>query len=250
MKKLGSRPDGALLSAETVKDYQLHPGDLVRLRLQNGKTHRYQVVPFHYVGVAKEFPTAPRDSFVVVNQNYMSKATSDPSINTFLLQTNQSPPTVAKRVQNVVGTQANVTNIDQSRHVIGSNLTAVELGGLTRIELGFALVLAAAACGVTLALGFRERRRTFARARREAAPPGRVRVERDRVRDRGRRRARSTRRDVHGMGPDEDPHRGVRPTARPCGGAGPVPDRRVGADRCCGRRGGIRLHPRAAVVQA
>ena len=46
--------------------------------------------------------------------------------------------------------------------MIGSNLTAVELSGLTRIELGFSLVLAAAASGLALGLGSQERRRTFA----------------------------------------------------------------------------------------
>ena len=43
-----------------------------------------------------------------------------------------------------------------------SNLTAVELSGLTRVELAFALLLAVAASGLALALGFRERRRTYA----------------------------------------------------------------------------------------
>jgi putative ABC transport system permease protein len=46
--------------------------------------------------------------------------------------------------------------------VVGSNLTAVELSGLTKVELGFALVLAAAASGLALGLGFAERRRAFA----------------------------------------------------------------------------------------
>jgi putative ABC transport system permease protein len=55
-----------------------------------------------------------------------------------------------------------VTDIATQRKVVGSNLTAVELSGLTKVELGFALVLAAAASGLALGLGFRERRRTFA----------------------------------------------------------------------------------------
>jgi putative ABC transport system permease protein len=38
----------------------------------------------------------------------------------------------------------------------------VELSGLTRVELGFALALAIAATGLALGLGFQERRRTFA----------------------------------------------------------------------------------------
>ena len=37
----------------------------------------------------------------------------------------------------------------------------MELSGLTRIELGFTLVLAAAASGLALGPGFQERRRTF-----------------------------------------------------------------------------------------
>ena len=41
-------------------------------------------------------------------------------------------------------------------------MTAVDLDGLTRVELGFALALGAAATGLTLWLGLTERRRTFA----------------------------------------------------------------------------------------
>src|SRR5690348_8758621 len=65
MHSLAHRPDGVLVSAETVRDFQLRPGDLLRLRLQDGRTKQFRTVPFHYVGVANEFPTAPRDSFFV-----------------------------------------------------------------------------------------------------------------------------------------------------------------------------------------
>src|SRR5262249_11465097 len=70
--------------------------------------------------------------------------------------------TVAAEATRTVGTSARVSDITDSRRVVGSNLTAVELSGLTRIELGFALALAIAATGFALALGFAERRRTFA----------------------------------------------------------------------------------------
>jgi putative ABC transport system permease protein len=171
---LAAHPDGVLVSAETVRDFQLQPGDRINLRLQNGATNAYRTVPFHYVGIVKEFPTAPRDSFFVTNASYVARATGTAAVGTFLIQTDgSSPTTVARRIASGVGAGAGakVTNIDQQRKIVGSNLTAVELTGLTRIELGFALVLAVAASGLALALGFQERRRTFALAGALGARP-------------------------------------------------------------------------------
>ena len=163
MRQLATRPDSVLVSAETVHDFQLNPGDLIRLRLQDGRTKRYRTVPFHYAGVANEFPTAPTDSFLVANAAYVAKATGSDAVGTFLVQTHgASPGTVAQRVRKVVGTGAQVTDVDHQRRIVGSNLTAVELSGLTKVELAFALVLAAASAGLALALGLHERRRTFA----------------------------------------------------------------------------------------
>jgi putative ABC transport system permease protein len=163
MKTLAAKPDAILVSAETVHDYQLSPGDTIRLRLQNGRTKQLTTVPFHYAGVAKEFPTAPKDSFFVANQSYITAKTGSDAVGSFLVQTDgTSPAVVSKRISSRLGTGVQVTDIVNQRHVVGSNLTAVELSGLTRIELGFALVLAAAASGLALGLGFQERRRTFA----------------------------------------------------------------------------------------
>ena len=172
MATLHRKPDSLLVSAETVKDFQLLLGDTVRLRLQNGRTKAFTTVPFHYAGVAKEFPTAPHDSFFVANADYVAKATGSDAVGAFLLQTDgTNPATVAGRVRSLVGTTAAVTDIATQRTVIGSNLTAVELSGLTRVELAFALLLAAAASGLTLGLGFQERRRTFAIAGALGARP-------------------------------------------------------------------------------
>jgi len=129
-------------------------------------TKKFTTVPFHFAGVAKEFPTAPKDSFLVANASYVARMTHTNAVGAFLVQTDgTSPATVAARVHRQVGTSAQVTDIVDQRKVVGSNLTAVELSGLTRVELAFALVLAAAASGLALGLGFAERRRTFAIAR-------------------------------------------------------------------------------------
>ena len=47
MSILAQRPDAILVSQETVHDYQLHPGDRLNLRLQDGRTHRayHRTVP-------------------------------------------------------------------------------------------------------------------------------------------------------------------------------------------------------------
>ena len=144
----------------------------MRLRLQDGRTKQLKTVPFHYIGVAKEFPTAPRDSFFVANRSYVAKTTGSDAVGSFLVQTDGSDPAaVARHIRARVGTSAQVTDIVNQRHVVGSNLTAVELSGLTKVELGFALALAIATSGLTLGLGFQERRRTFAIASALGAKP-------------------------------------------------------------------------------
>ena len=69
---------------------------------------------------------------------------------------------MADRIRTFVGPTATLTDIAHTRDVVGSSLTAVDLTGLTRVELGFALLLAAAAGGLVLFLGLTERRRSFA----------------------------------------------------------------------------------------
>ena len=163
MARLGGQPDGILVSAETVKDFQLQPGDRLTLRLRDGRTGDLVPVSFRYVGVVKEFPTAPRDSFLVANAAYVAKATSNDAVGSFLVDTNGAPPAaVAARVRSAAGPTATVTDIGSTRRIVGSSLTALDLGGLTRLELGFALVLAAAGAGVVPALALAERRHRFA----------------------------------------------------------------------------------------
>lgn len=172
MSTLARQSDAILVSAETVKDFALHPGDLIRLRLLDARTQQQIMVPFHYVGVVKEFPTAPKDSFFVANAGYLSERTGSAGAGVYLISTDgTSPAMVADRVRAALGPSAHVTDIESTRTVVGSSLTAVDLAGLTRVELAFALVLAASATGLLLVLGFAERRRTFALLRAVGARP-------------------------------------------------------------------------------
>jgi putative ABC transport system permease protein len=161
---LAGRPDAVLVSDETVHDFQLQARDLIRLRLQFASDHRYHVVPFHYVGIAREFPTAPHDSFLVANAAYVARVTGNAAPQTLLVRTTGSPPAVAASLRTVLGpaSGATVRDIVSQRTITLSGLTAIDLAGLTRLQLVFALVMAAGASGLVLALALSERRRTFA----------------------------------------------------------------------------------------
>jgi putative ABC transport system permease protein len=172
MSLLAKRPDNILVSAETVRDFQLNPGDLLRLRLQDARSGQLITVPFHYVGIVSEFPTAPRDSFFVANASYVAARTGDSSVGEFLVNTDgTAPPVVASRLRAALGPTVGITDIVTSRRVVASTLTAVDLSGLTKVELAFAVALAMSATALLLTLGFVERRRTFALARVLGAHP-------------------------------------------------------------------------------
>ncbi|KAE8754853.1 FtsX-like permease family protein [Paraburkholderia madseniana] len=161
---LAQHPNGILVSEETANDYQLHPGDEINLRLQNASDHQYHVVPFRFVGVVREFPTAPRDSFLVANASYIAQQTGTSAAEIVLLKTTVPPGQVAAAARAAVAPlgAAKVSDIGQAEHVITSSLTAVDLRGLTQLELGAAALMVAGATGLIIALGFADRRRTFA----------------------------------------------------------------------------------------
>jgi len=171
MTRLAATPDGILVSAETVHDFQLQPGDTLLLRLRDAHDGRLTPVRFHYLGVALEFPTAPRDSFLVANASYVAMRSGDPGADALLVDTSARPSVVAARIRAAVGLGASVTDVESSRATIGSSLTAVDLRGLTKVELTFALVLAVAAAGLVLAVGQAERRADLATVAALGATP-------------------------------------------------------------------------------
>ncbi|TPL00504.1 ABC transporter permease [Mesorhizobium sp. B2-4-14] len=161
---LAATPDGVLVSEETVQDFQLQQGDTINLRLVDARDHQYHPVVFKFIGVAREFPTAPKDSFLVANSAYVARMTGSDASEYVLMRAKADPAALARQASSALRSDQTlkVADIGQAAHLIGSSLTAVDLGGLTAIELGFAVVMAAAAAGLMLALGFFERRRPFA----------------------------------------------------------------------------------------
>jgi putative ABC transport system permease protein len=160
---LRHQPDGVLVSAETIKDYGLSTGDLVRLRLLDSATGQYRIVDFHVAGVVREFPTAPHDSFLVANLAYVLGATHVGGPNVDLVAVKADPPTVAGRVAAAVAQSgATVRDISAQTALTSSSLTAVSLAGISRLEEGFALALALAATILFAGLTGIERRREFA----------------------------------------------------------------------------------------
>jgi putative ABC transport system permease protein len=157
-------PDGVLVAEETVKDFQLKPGDELNLRLQNAADHQYRTVRFHVIGTVREFPTAPKDSFLVANAAYLASQTGSAAAEVALLRTSGNIEAAA-RAARVIAAQVpgtKVTTLGETQSIISSSLTAVDLRQLTRLELGFSVLLIAAITGIVLGLNLAERRRSFA----------------------------------------------------------------------------------------
>jgi putative ABC transport system permease protein len=156
---LRSTHDGVIVSKETIADYSLHMGDLLRLRVLDHKTGQFRIVPFHVVGIVQEFPSAPRDSFMVTNLAYLHTVTHDPGPNVTFIKTSD-PVGVTRRLAAVV--HAPVRNIQQQAAQTVSSITTVDLRGISRIEEIFALVLAAGAMALFVSVGLAERRHELA----------------------------------------------------------------------------------------
>lgn len=163
LKMLKEQRDGVLVSEETVKDFQLRQGDIINLRLQNVQDHKYHIVPFRFIGVAREFPTAPLDSFLVANVDYIAEKTGNSASEVVLLRAAGDPVNLAAEVKKIMGdANVRVSDIGSVQKIINSSLTSVDLHGLTSLELAFAILLLAGSIGLVLALGLAERKRNLA----------------------------------------------------------------------------------------
>src|SRR5262249_27860170 len=98
MSRLQQTRDGIMVSLETINDYSLKQGDLLKLRVLNQRTGQFRVVPFHVVGAVQEFPSAPRDSFMVANLSYLKSVTHAAGPNIVFVKTSGDPKTVGQQI--------------------------------------------------------------------------------------------------------------------------------------------------------
>lgn len=163
LRSLANTPDGVLLSAETLHDYQLHPGDLIRIRLQTGPDRAYRPIDFHVLGQVTEWPSAPKDSFIVANADYLVKSTGSNAVETFLVSTDSPAKTAAsiRASDRPSGVTVNDISSEGANVTSASGLAATDLSGLSRIELGYGVLLALACSALALFGGIVERRRAL-----------------------------------------------------------------------------------------
>ncbi|MGI8429834.1 MAG: FtsX-like permease family protein, partial [Solirubrobacteraceae bacterium] len=162
LARLARMRDGILVSKETIADYQLKLGDLLNLRVLDRRTGRFSVVPFHVAGVVQEFPSAPRDSFMVAKLPYLQAADHAGGPNVVFAKSGD-PTAAAAAVARATRTDGTlVKNIDQQAQQTASSITTVDLRGISQIEEAFTIALVAAAMALFVALAVIERRHEFA----------------------------------------------------------------------------------------
>jgi putative ABC transport system permease protein len=163
LARLRSTPDGILVSKETISDYSLRPGDLLRLRVLDHASGRFHIAPFQVVGIVQEFPSAPKDSFMVANLGYLQQVTHDPGPNVLFVRASGDPRQLAQSIAAATrNSGTTVKDIRQQTAQTVSSITNVDLQGISRIEEAFVLALAAAAMALFVGVSLVERRQELA----------------------------------------------------------------------------------------
>ncbi len=174
MVALQAQPDAILVSAETARDYSIVPGDRIRIRIPDAAGN-LKAIDFHMVGISLEFPTAPKDAFLVANLSYVAAQTGNDRISFVLARADGDPSDAAARLRGRLGDGWQVADLATTTARLANSITSVDLAGLVVIDLGFAILIAAAGATLFLLAGLAERRREIATLIAIGAEPGQVR---------------------------------------------------------------------------
>lgn len=174
MAALRSRPDAILVSAETAKDYSIVPGDKIRIRVPDA-TGTLRTIDFTMAGIALEFPTAPKDAFLVANQSYLIAQTSNDRISFVLARADGDVGSASAALARRLGADWQVVDLGTTTARLANSITSVDLSSLVLLDVGFAVAIAAVGVALFLLAGIAERRREFATLIAIGAEPRQVR---------------------------------------------------------------------------
>ncbi|MBI2776935.1 MAG: FtsX-like permease family protein [Chloroflexi bacterium] len=174
MAALRGRPDAILVSAETAKDYSIVPGDRLRVRVPDA-TGALRSVEFTMAGIALEFPTAPKDAFLVANRAYVVAQTGNDRISFVLARADGNVGDASSNLSRRLGSGWLVADLGTTTARLANSITSVDLTGLVLLDVGFAVIIAAVGVALFLLAGLAERRRELATLIAIGAEPKQVR---------------------------------------------------------------------------
>lgn len=175
MDALRARPDAILVSAETAKDYSIVPGDRIRIRVPDANGN-LKTVDFTMAGIALEFPTAPKDAFLVANQSYVAAQTGNDSISFVLARANGDVGPASAALARRLGDTWQISDLGTTTARLANSITSVDLSALVLLDVSFAVLIAAVGVALFLLAGLAERRREFATLVAIGAEPRQVRA--------------------------------------------------------------------------
>lgn len=171
---LRARPDAILVSAETAKDYSMVPGDRIRVRVPDA-TSTLVSIEFTMVGIALEFPTAPKDAFLVANLSYVVAQTANDRISFVLARADGDVGQASAALAHRLGAGWQVTDLGSTTARLANSITSVDLSSLVLLDLAFGVLIAAVGVGLFLVAGLAERRRELATLIAIGAEPAQLR---------------------------------------------------------------------------
>lgn len=173
MAALAAQPDAIFVSAETATDYSIVPGDRIRIRVPDA-TGQLREVDFRMAGVALEFPTAPKDAFLVANLDYVARQTGNSQISFVLARADGG--TTGQDLAKRLGAGWTVTDLHAVDVRLANSVTSVDLSALVALDLGFAVLIASVGVALFLLAGLSERRRELATLIAIGAEPSQMRA--------------------------------------------------------------------------
>jgi putative ABC transport system permease protein len=177
---LANTPNGVIISVEQAEKYNIQVGDPGLLRLYNRATQQYTDVKAQAVGLFIYFPTSDQDSDFILNRDFMTGSSGNPSMDYFLLKTDGQPATVNQVASTLTAQYKNImpVRIQTTENVIKtetSSLTSLNLGGLGTMELVYTVLVTSLGLAIFLLAMVNERQREFGAMRALGASLGHLR---------------------------------------------------------------------------